>query len=250
MRAIMVCVDYQDLLRVCLPYNRHHFDEVCVVTNVKQTIQTMELLDELGMGDIKLYNTDAFYHGNAVFNKWAALEEALDWYGRRGWMVLMDSDVLWPKNGSDILRRYLRPGFLYSPLRRMFTDTTQPLPPEDQWGRYPIHRNVGEWAGYSQVFAADDPVLGPPPWHEIDWAHAGGADSMFQQKWPRERKIRPPFEILHVGPAGANWCGRSTPYLDGTKPENADERAKMVKEIWEGRRGKHGPDRFRHEKLL
>jgi hypothetical protein len=122
------------------------------------------------------------------------------------------------------------------------------IPDENEWRNYPIHRNTAEWAGYSQIFHANDPVLGSPPWHEVDWVHAGGADSMFQRKWPRDRKIRPPFEVLHLGLAGENWMGRATPYADGTKPENAEELRTKMQGVWVGRR-KAGPGRFEQEKI-
>lgn len=248
MRAIMVAVGYTDLLEVTLPYNRHHFDRVYVVTDWKHSDEVGDVCDRYGAA---VLITDSFYEGGAVFNKWRALEWGLDVIGREGWLCLMDADVLWPKvtnlNPDPVLRWgwSLQFGRLYTPLRRMFVDTSKPIPPESEWGRYPVHRNVAEWAGYSQIFHASDPVLGPAPWHDVNWRHAGGADSFFQAKWPKERKKRPPFEVLHIGPAGENWCGRATPYLDGTMPDGHEERRKMVGEIWAGRRARrvrHGPD--------
>ncbi|MFO0202723.1 MAG: hypothetical protein ACK528_06290, partial [Alphaproteobacteria bacterium] len=37
MRAFIVCVNYADLLAITLPYNRHHFSEVIVVTSSADT---------------------------------------------------------------------------------------------------------------------------------------------------------------------------------------------------------------------
>ena len=270
MRAILVCVDYQDILSVTLPYNRHQFDQVCIVTDGKSYDGVRRVVDSLDYDQNYIYTTEEFYARGAVFNKWLALENALDWYGRHGWLCVMDADVLWPKSAEIEQGGYLYGhqtslhlsgplmtrgcgmqigvGQLCTPLRRMFTDVTLPLPPESEWSKYPIHQNVTEWAGYSQIFHADDPVLGSPPWHEVDWTHAGSADSVFQNKWPRERKVRPPFEVLHIGISGVNWCGRASPRLDGSIPEEAGERREMVKQIWAGRR-KGGKGRFDHEKL-
>lgn len=245
MRAILVSVNYSDLLAITLPYNRHHFTDVMVITSHQDVENIRSICWGCRAG---ILTTDLFYQDGATFNKWRALEWGLDQMGRHGWICIMDADVLWPKNGSDILKRYLRPGFLYTPLRRMFTDLTKPLPPENEWNRYPIHRNVNEWAGYSQVFHASDTVLGNPPWHDTTWLHAGGSDSFFQMKWPRHRKIRPPFHVLHLGPAGENWFGRSTPLLDGTIPEQAEERKEMVRQMWANRR-KVGRGKFDEEKI-
>ena len=287
MRAIMVCVDYSDLLAVTLPYNRHHFDEVRVVTTHADTA-TQNVCEK---NNALCHLTDAFYRDGAVFNKWLALEEGLDVMGRHGWLCLMDADVLWPKllpgNVGGICRDSMFvPGQLYSPLRHMMTDLSslsEGIPPEETWARYPIHKNIFEWAGYTQVFHADDDALvncgncGCPrehhrdyhnepsychgncegtcdkyAWHETNWRHAGGADSFFQRKWHLTKKIRPPFNVLHLGPAGTNWCGRVTPYLDGTTPDKANDRRHYLKGFMRGRvanRSLLHCDRFKHEKL-
>lgn len=268
LRAIMVCVDYGDILGVTLPYNRHHFNEVCIVTTDRDKL-TQVVAEQYGC---QVYVTDAFYEGGAKFNKWKSLEQALDVYGRRGWMCLMDADVLWPKSievvrawqsqghqllevhqhGShDIIHQFVA-GNLYTPRRRML-ERYDLLPEvtehESLWQQFPLHRNDAEFAGYTQVFHADDPHLSPSPWHATDWAHAGGADSFFQQLWPDAYKVRPSWEVLHIGPAGANWAGRVTPYLDGTLPQEAGERAAYLASVWSGRRGKAGMARFEHERI-
>lgn len=251
MRAILVCVDYADILQLTLPYNAHHFEEIWVVTTRHDT-QTQAFFFSLNFCDfghkVVPYYTDAFYDDGADFNKWKALEEALDVMGRRGWLCIMDADVLWPKKVPPF---ELVPGCLYTPKRRMKEDIESLLtpPPESEWTKYPLHRQQQEFAGYSQIFHADDPVLGSPPWHETNWKHAGGADSFFQMKWPDQKKVRPPFEVLHLGPAGENWCGRASGYIDGRKDEQSLERLAKVRNYVRGRSNKTGPDRFSHEKL-
>jgi hypothetical protein len=237
LRAIMVAVDYGDLLAVTLPWNRHHFSEVHVVTEPKCEAEVRELCI---VNHAEVHVTDLFYAKGATFNKWSALEWALDCIGRTGWLCLMDADVLWPKEAP------LEPklGELWSPLRRMapwpipgpLIDPIRPLPPECHWSLYPIHRNVNEWAGYSQVFHAQDPNLPAPPWHEVDWVHAGGADSFFQARWPAAQKRRPSWECLHLGEAGKNWYGRATPFADGSTPADAESKLEACARIWTERR--------------
>ena len=198
MRAILTSVDYAAELAVTLPRNRHHFESVTVVTTPGS--RDAQVAREQGAAVV---TTDAFYRDGAPFAKWLALEEGLDVVGRHGWLCVLDADVVWP---ARLPSYHLQPGCLYTPLRRMLVDWSLPLP--ERWDHLPLHPNFREWAGYTQVFHADDPALGPPPWHEVDWIHAGGADSAFQRKWHPARKVRPPFEVLHLGPAGVNWCGR------------------------------------------
>ena len=274
MKAIIVSVDYSDILAITLPYNRHHFDEVLVVTSPKD-VDTAKVA---GANGAEVFVTDSFYDDGASFNKWKALEEGFNVLGRYGWICNMDADVLWPRSirvqeglvnlgigraGVDLgwCDLSVKPGTLCSPLRRMWNDWPQTpfvghivcgsVPDERDWSGFPIHRNVNEWAGYSQIFHADDPHLGPAPWHEIDWVHAGGADSFFQRKWPAECKVRPPFEVLHLGPAGKNWFGRATPLADGTVPDEAPNRLRACEEIWRQRRAREraGLPRFAREKI-
>lgn len=235
MRAIMVCVDYCDLLEITLPRNAHHFDEIMVVTSPAD-VNTQTYLEMLSCTiPVKCFVSDLFYENGAIFNKWKALEAGLDAFGREGWICIMDADVIWPQE-TPVIKFEI--GKLYTPMRRMRHEVTLPIPPEKEWGRYPIHRNIAEWAGYSQIFHASDPALGPAPWHEIDWKHAGGADSFFQRKWAPENKVRPQFEVLHLGEAGKNWAGRATEFVDGTKPEHSEERLNYVNNIWINRRQK------------
>lgn len=239
MRAILISVDYADLLEVTLPYNCHHFEEVMVVTS-SQDQDTQVTAHRYGA---EVFVTDSFYEPPAVFNKWKALEEGLDAFGRHGLLCLMDADVLWPKELPEMEYAW---NYLYTPLRRMWRDPKLPILPEHQWSRLPIHRNLAEWAGYTQIFHGTDLHLPNPPWHQINWRHAGGADSFFQQLWRPENKLRPPWEVLHLGDAGRNWCGRATPLLNGSRPPEADARLERVRAFVRGRAG-GGEDRFRGE---
>jgi hypothetical protein len=280
MRAIIVSVDYSDLLAITLPYNRHHFDEVCVVTDYRCESEIRNLIlpnSPTPLVDVKLFVTDSFYENGAKFNKWLALERGLDWFGRHGWLCIMDADVLWPKNvsppfkgigGREIPGACI--GNLFTPRRRMWEEwpsypglmvdgqivklderQTALIPKESEWWKFPLHRNDLEFAGYTQIFHASDPHLGPAPWHQVDWKHAGGADSFFQDKWTADKKVRPSFEVLHLGPAGQNWYGRATTLADGSRPEGADEKLEMIGKIWTNRRDNRafGRPHFEGEKL-
>lgn len=229
MRAILVSVDYSDLLSITLPHNRHHFEEVMVVTD-RSDLAAVKIAQD---NDCRVYRTNAFYEDGAFFNKWVALEQALDAYGRHGLMCIMDADVLWPES---IDWPELKPTKLYGSLRHMLYEWPSDIPAERDWNKFPIHRNINEWAGYTQIFHADDPHLGNPPWHEIDWLHAGGADSFFQAKWPRPDRIRL-FTVLHLGRAGKNWLGRTTPYADGSSHPEAVTRQQQLRQMLHERNG-------------
>lgn len=255
MRAATVCVEYEDLLAVSLPWNLPHFKEVLVVTSPACADRVRGVTAPYP--NTKVHVTDVFYQRGAAFNKWAALEEGLDAWGRHGWVCLWDCDTLWPRDVVVVENEQGRslwltrpesptvrlwPGWLCTPVRHMLLDVPVPLtlesvPAEDTWSKLPVHPNLAEWAGYSQIFHADDPVLGPPPWHDVNWKTAGCADSFFQRKWPGPLKIRPTWGVLHLGPAGANWMGRTTPFVDGSGcPAAAEERARAMGHMFSERR--------------
>ncbi len=248
MRAILVCVEYSDLLAVTLPYNRHQFEDVMVVTTPNDKMTQMVAMEN----NAQLHCTNSFYANKAVFNKWIALEEGLDKFGREGRMCVMDADILWPK----MARGYLyRENCLYTPIRRLLTDTNTLLslgpPPEHLWYLHPEYTDY-EWAGYSQIFDAADSALKKRPWYETDWKHAGGADSTFQYRWDRDQKLRPDWEVLHIGLPGRNWCGRVTPYLNGQSPDKAGLRKHvlhtMIMERYNNKADRV-PDIYHHERL-
>lgn len=235
LRALIICVDFSDLLAITLPYNRHHFEEVLVVTTPTDK-QSQNVARNCGAD---VYETDSFYEPGAVFNKWSPLEEGLDVMGREGWICLIDADILWPKTLPAF---ELKPDCLHGPKRRVMTNSFATIP--DDWSEFPFYLpNSKLIAGYSQIFHADDPHISEPPWHETNWVHAAGADSYFQQQWPRRNRLRLPFATLHLGEVGVNWCGRTSPYADGNLPEEAERRMevllKMVKRIGYPRRGPH-----------
>lgn len=232
MRAAIVCVDYGDILNITLPYNRHHFTEVLIVTT-PQDDETQRVAERNGA---KVHMTRAFYEGGALFNKWKGLEEGLSGFGRHGLLALMDADILWPRE----VPRNFEPGYLYGPHRYLWTDPRIPVPPENVWRHLQRYRDY-EFPGYSQIFYADDPVLPFAPWHETNWTHAGGADSAFQNLWPSERKVRLPWPTLHLGTPWDNWAGRVSQRVDGSTPALASVRRETLRNLLALRRRDGGP---------
>lgn len=236
MRAITVSVDYGDILAITLPRLACHFSEILVVT-VERDAETQALVSQIE--NARLHVTDTFYRRGAAFNKGAALEEGFDVLGRSGWLAIVDADIIFPAQlrWQDIL---LERGSLYVPQRRILADPRQWR--EDLvWGELPLKYEPGQSPGYCQIFHADDPVLALRPWYQTDWIHAAGSDAMFERRWPRELKKRPPFEVLHLGEDGCNWFGRVTPRLDGTVLPEAGQRTIQIQALYRKRRSGHGP---------
>ncbi len=244
-KAVTVCVDFHDYAAVTLPRNARFFDRVVVVTTPEDT-KTQAIVATVPNAICHL--TRAFYANNCHFNKGAAIEESFDTMGREGWFVHMDIDTILPDDfawPSD-----LQIGKLYTPRRRMMENVAAPvvIPPSREWSRlFPLHPQCVEWAGYFQMANAADPVLRERPWYPTTWVHGGGSDSELQAKWHPSNKVRPAFEVLHLGESGVNWAGRASAYLDGQRPPEAATRISTLRQMIRSRT--HGPGRFDGEKI-
>jgi hypothetical protein len=213
-RGITVCVHYDDLLAITLPRNARHLTEIVVVTTTDD-YKTHAIVEQVP--NARCFKTDAFYRFGAKFAKGLAWEEGVENLGREGWILGFDADTLFPESMPlDPVK-----GTLYTPIRRLLDDPTKWHPDLD-WSTCPIS-NDRHFPGYFQLFHADDHALTEQPWMDISFSHAGGGDGYFQSRWHPSRKVRPNFELLHLGPRDTNWQGRVSPRLDGLTPEKAAE---------------------------
>jgi len=199
-RAIVVCVNYADILAITLPRNARHFEEVLVVSTPQDTATASTVNS---VPNAKLYCTEAFTRYGAKFNKGLALEEGFDALGRDGWICIHDADIVLPDVWDGV--EGITPGKLYSAPRRICTDPKAFRP--QPWATFPPTRDI-VFPGYFQLFHANDLALLPLPWYDVTFKHAGGGDGFFQSRWPKERKVRLPFDVLHLGPRDTNWFGR------------------------------------------
>jgi len=233
MRAVIVSVDYSDLLQITLPRNIHHFSNVTIVTTPDDHA-THTLARSMQCDVLK---TDLFYANGARFNKFRALEYALDIVGRYGWLCLLDADIVLPAALCDFNPVI---GKLYSPLRKWWPNVMQTIPEVTVWDKLPYIEKPGShcFAGYTQIFHADDPVLINTPWHRLNYDNASDGDTDFSRKWVKSNRVRTAFDVLHLGDIATNWCGRATAYADGTIPRDAESRVAAVSEFLQ-RRKKH-----------
>jgi hypothetical protein len=152
---------------------------------------------------VRLHVTDGFTRHGAHFNKGLCVETCLDEMGRAGWLAIWDADCLWPD--SVPLERLVH-GHLHGATRRILEDPSK-WHPGLNWNVAPPSRDGGP-IGFTQIFAADDPVLqGKPYWYDPTFAHAGGGDARFIEHWPKAKHVILPMEVLHLGPKDSHWFG-------------------------------------------
>lgn len=229
MKSVVVCVEYDDLLRVTLSRNHKHFVETIVVTSPAD-VKTQALVREFP--NVTACVTDAFYRNGNKFNKGAALEEGLEATGRKGWIVVWDADIVMP---PKMPLAGLTPNCLYNPRRHILDDPSEFSDTLD-WNTVPVRPD--RWfPGYFQLFHSDDPALRLRPWYGSRWEHAGGCDSDFERKWVLASRKRLPFNVLHLGPCDTNWYGRTTERLDSEAIDEAvlsERKARMgaIRKAW------------------
>jgi len=209
MRAVTVCVNYDDYLALVLPSWLPLFKEIVVVTSAADA-GTQWLVEE-SSPKVRLHVTDAFYRDGAVFNKGWALHEGMRGMDC-GWIAVLDADVILPRAIRDF---DFIAGNLYSPFRRRL-EVGQPIPPEGEWNSLPRadrEEKTGEFAGYCQIFHAGDPARRGAR-YPTECPTCAGCDTTFYKQWPRDKLRRPTWEVLHLGPTRKNWEGRRTARID------------------------------------
>lgn len=243
MRGIVVSVDYDDYLALTLPWNARHMDEVLVITSFEDQA-TPRIVDSVP--NARLLRTDGFYRHGAKFNKGQAIEDGFGVLGHKGWILVHDADVLLPR---DLQLPPLEIGKLYSTHRYILEELDNCIEVMlGDWSGLP-RRIETQFPGYFQLFHAEDPVLAPKPWYGIDYRHAGGCDTVFQDKWAAKNRVRLPSPVLHLGPHGTNWYGRISDRIDGAPVANVEERKQDLEAMYaqrkqHKRRGGHPSERL------
>ena len=243
LNGVTVCVDFDDILEHTLPYNRLHYERFVVVTATHDE-RTQALCRRF---HVDCLITDVFYERGTAFNKWAGLELGLDHLGRSGWINVLDCDILIPRNPWIT---NVEVGKLYTPLRRNFTTwQREQIPNEPYWRRFAFVNRREEHAGYFHLFHADSLQCQQKPWYSTEFSWAGTADTLFQQRWHEKDKLRPKFEVLHIGETFTNWAGRVQPRLDGKPvPQSGDNKGKFAA-FMNARRINRFDDRYKGERL-
>lgn len=153
---------------------------------------------------VSVFETDAFTRHGARFNKGLAFEEGFDRLGRHGWIVIFDSDILFP---PEMQLAKLQPTKLYGCHRRILEDPSKWSETLD-WKTCPVWRDGGAPIGFFQLFHAGDPVLkNRRLWYEPTYPHAGGCDDFFMNHWHPDNRVILPSDVLHLGKVDTNWWG-------------------------------------------
>lgn len=228
LRGITVSVGYGPLLRITLPRNMRHATEWLIVTSPEDA-ETQDVAKSVP--GVRLHVTDAMRRHQARFNKGLCFEECWDTFGRDGWWMIVDADILLP---PALPLDRLDPTMIHGARRRILED---PGKWRDDliWTTCPIHVDGGP-IGFAQIFHADAPALaGKRPWYDVSFAHAGGGDAAFMDLFSPAHRRMLPIDVLHLGPPDVNWWG--------TDQEGRDMMARYIYENnWHRAKKRHTPE--------
>jgi hypothetical protein len=229
LEGVIVCVNYSDFLNHTLPENKAHFDNLVVVTDLKD-LATVRVCEKY---NVKCVQTNVFYENDAVFNKGAGINAGLAELTKQGWVIHMDADIYLPPLTRYVLeKRDLDQNKIYGVDRLM-------CPNYESWVAYRegydtvhehwtfvhlnsfpvgtrlVHYNDSDgWIpiGFFQMWhPAESGVHHYPDKHGA----ADRTDTLHGKKFDRnQRELLPELVVIHLESEnclmGANWNGRKT----------------------------------------
>lgn len=220
LHGLLVCVNYDDTLRLTLPHNLKHVDSLTVVTTPTDSA-TKELCAQY---NLRVICTDEFYRWQrnggriraAQFNKGRAMRVALQELlpTITGWVLLTDADVILPPDYREKLKLdTLLPGHLYGTCRQMIYTYKK----YESWleeGQPVFGRWRGKVRGFHQLLHSDTLRNYTLP----EYKHAGRYDRYIEEYFISiGARHRLPIMVTHIGYDDANWRGRRSPLF---QPEN------------------------------
>lgn len=227
--CITTSVNYDDLLRIILPYALPHFDNIYVVTT-DDDINTKKCCADF---NVMCVQTAAWSYGDGVLNKGRALNEALRLV-RSEWVCSLDADIILPPDFSGCLSN-LDEETLYSAHRRMcytkkgylgwlengrdmsrFRLHSVPVREtkagqRSLWGNRNVHTNNSAGVlGYLQLWNRRRHRYQ----FSTDFNYVDAYDVEFALRWSDNKREWLGKEVLHLGLPKTNWQGRHTERWD------------------------------------
>lgn len=237
--AVVVCVNYGDLLAWTLPHSRMQFDKLVVVTDDKDQ-QTRDLCEHY---HVQCICTTSFYAGARSFVKSNGINHGLAALDRDGWVVHLDADIVLPPRTRGLLEaidldeaalygcdRVLCGSFEAYMRHLAWPEVQHSVNAFIQANDFKLGGRVGRLApggdGWAPIgfFQMWNPGVSHRIWYP-DHGTADRSDLAFAHQWPRSlRHLLPEFLVTHLAEdgkqdpgMGINWTGRKAPRF-GPKP--------------------------------
>lgn len=208
MKTACVSVRYNDYLKLFIDHNKSLLDDLTVITDPRD-LATIKFCDESG---VKTFLSNSFNKMGAAFNKGGAINDFLASIPEESeeWILLMDSDILLPKeldlpNLVKGLNKELLYGigrqFIYSyEGYRSYTqgnlDHFDEEPEGFAWGYFQL------WNNQSSIYKSMNPKY-------VDHYSASHSDGVFRAAFENNGALLElDYKGIHLGRHGVNHQGR------------------------------------------
>ena len=233
LEGVVVCDRYHDFLRNTLPYNKHLFDKLVVVTSYedKETQRVCEY------NHVKCVRSDAMEARKGHFRKGMGINAGLAALDGDGWVVHLDADMLLPPQTRFLLERaQLDEGMIFGIDRfivkgfRAYQKFREELPLQHECDTFvhldalPLGTRVmsGAGGGYVPIgfFQMWHPRVSGITRYPEGHTNAGREDMLMAKQWVRARRgFIPEVVGYHLESDDAvmssNWNGRKTALFTG-----------------------------------
>jgi len=206
--ALIVCVDYDDFLKITLPKNSKFFDKYIIITSPKDT-NTQKLFNSFQKKytNIELIKTNDFYINNNPFNKGLALRNVQKSLPNNVFVSILDADIVLPNNFDVMIQRIRKSskGCLWSAPRvhyDTFKDYQNNKPSKTQYDSL--------FQGYLQIYYnyGGGGNVNRKKLYPANKKNAGKSDNIFKKSWKSTNRIVLDCKVKHLGPSCVNWNGR------------------------------------------
>ena len=207
LHGICVCENFGDYLDYTMSYNRSIFDTITIVT----TTEDYETRRVCHKYNLNIVITDRLHKDGAPFNKAAGLNDGYSQMNKDGWVVIFDSDMVFP-SFNNILKR-LDKRCLYGIPRKNIGHRTNKIKLQSVPSNFKINAQPGRVViGYCQIFYA--PHLGHKKLYNERYKSANRSDTRFALQWERDKNIHiDNLYCYHISREKVNWRGRKSPKL-------------------------------------
>lgn len=202
--AIIVSVDYGDVLKLTLGRNRRLFQK-CIIVTAPDDYETQAIGS---MWECECLATKVFWRHGAQFNKAAGLNEALAAV-ETDLICTLDADIVLPAGIDSAFRNIpSRSEFLFGLNRKIATSLTELDNGAGEDRRMPYDYVTG----FFQLFSVESQYF-PGGFSDV-YPTAGHYDVEFMVHWPVEfRRRLYDLPAMHLGERARDWYGRRVPEL-------------------------------------